>query len=103
MISLDPEFVGNVDLRPKDQRKQNLNEAFGEGRADSEGTAKEKNRARGKNSAMKRYLSRKTKNVIDERTMRMEAIRKKEKEAKEGRKEESKLPPVLSRFERRGD
>jgi U3 small nucleolar RNA-associated protein 7 len=100
MISLDPEFVGNIDLRPKDQRKQNLNEAFGEGRA--EGTVKEKNRAKGKNSAMKRYLRRKTKNVIDERTVRMEAIRKKEKQAKEGR-EESKLPPVLSRFERRGD
>jgi hypothetical protein len=44
---------------------------------------------------MKRYLRRKTKNVMDERTVRMEVIRKKEKEAKGGR-EESRLSPVLS-------
>jgi hypothetical protein len=45
MISLDPEFVGNIDLRPKDERKQNFNEAFGEGRV--EGMVKDKNRAKG--------------------------------------------------------
>src|SRR5277367_3367713 len=40
----------------------------------------EKEKARGKNSAMKRFLRKKTKNIIDERRLRMEALRKKEKE-----------------------
>jgi len=101
MISLDPEFIGNIDLRPKNVRKK----ALEEDRPVEEGDGKEKKKARGKNSAMKRYLRRKTKNVIDERTMRMEAVRKREREEREGRAVAvtKQLPPVLSRFQRRGD
>jgi len=63
-----------------------------------------KDKARGKNSAMKRYLRKRSKNIIDERTLRLEAIRKKEREERERKvngKEEKKLPPVLSRFEKK--
>ena len=65
-----------------------------------------KDKARGKNSAMKRYLRKRSKNIIDERKLRMEAIRKKEKDERERKasgKEENKLPPVLARFEKKND
>jgi U3 small nucleolar RNA-associated protein 7 len=55
---------------------------------------------------MKRFLRKKTKNVIDERRLRMEALRKKEKEERDqktGGKEEQKLPPVLARFEKKSN
>jgi U3 small nucleolar RNA-associated protein 7 len=55
---------------------------------------------------MKRFLRKKTKNIIDERRLRMDALRKKEKEERErktGGKEEKKLPPVLARFEKKSN
>lgn len=106
MISLDPEFIGNIDLRPKEVRRKALEEEDAEerGTGTGMGEGKEKKKAKGKNSAMKRYLRRKTKNVIDERAMRMEAVRKREREEREGKGQvATKLPPVLSRFERKGD
>jgi len=71
-----------------------------------QGEKKDKEKARGKNSAMKRFLRKKTKNIIDERRLRMEALRKKEKEERERKasgKEETKLPPVLARFEKKSN
>ena len=65
-----------------------------------------KDKARGKNSAMKRYLRKRSKNIIDERKLRMEAIRKKENDERERKasgKDENKLPPVLARFEKKND
>ena len=65
-----------------------------------------KHKARGKNSAMKRYLRKRSKNIIDERKLRMEAILKKDKEERQKKvsgKEETKLPPVLARFEKKND
>jgi U3 small nucleolar RNA-associated protein 7 len=65
-----------------------------------------KDKARGKNSAMKRYLRKRSKNIIDERKLRMEAIRKKEKEERERKangNEEIQLPPVLARFTKKND
>lgn len=65
-----------------------------------------KNKARGKNSAMKKYLRKNSKNIIDHRRLRMEEIRKKEEEERKRKasgKEEQKLPPVLARFEKKGD
>jgi U3 small nucleolar RNA-associated protein 7 len=65
-----------------------------------------KDKSRGKNSAMKRYLRKRSKNIIDERKLRMEAIRKKEKEGRERKangKEEIQLPPVLARFAKKND
>jgi U3 small nucleolar RNA-associated protein 7 len=59
---------------------------------------------RGRNSAMKRYLRKHSKNIIDERRMRIEATMKKNKEEKERKvtAKEKKLPPVLARFENAG-
>ena len=65
-----------------------------------------KDKARGKNTAMKRYLRKRSKNIIDERKLRMEAIRKKEREEREREasgKAENKLPPVLARFAKKND
>jgi hypothetical protein len=53
---------------------------------------------------MKRFLRKKTKNIINERRLQMEALRKKEKEERDRKasgKEERKLPPVLARFEKK--
>jgi U3 small nucleolar RNA-associated protein 7 len=55
---------------------------------------------------MKRYLRKRSKNIIDERKLRMEAILKKEKEERQRNisgKEVTKLPPVLARFEKKSD
>jgi U3 small nucleolar RNA-associated protein 7 len=54
---------------------------------------------------MKRFLRKKTKNIIDERRLRMEALRKKEREEREGKTggKEKKLPPVLARFEKKSN
>lgn len=62
-----------------------------------------KEKARGKNSTMKRYLRKRSMNIIDERKARIEAVKKREKERLERNsgKEEKKLPPVLARFERK--
>ena len=64
-----------------------------------------KNKMRGKNSAMKRYLRKRSKNIIDERRLRIEGVMKKEKEERERKaagKEEKTLPPALARFEKKG-
>jgi U3 small nucleolar RNA-associated protein 7 len=63
-----------------------------------------KNRGRGKNSSLRKYLRKKgNKNVIDEHKMRViemrEKQRQKAKEAREGKQEE--LGPALARFARK--
>jgi U3 small nucleolar RNA-associated protein 7 len=98
MISLDPDFIGNMDPRAKESRRKEIDEA-----KEKEKSIEVKNKMRGKNTAAKRHMRKRAKNVIDERSMRLEALRKKEKEAKEGKKQETKLPPVLSIFEKRAD
>jgi U3 small nucleolar RNA-associated protein 7 len=100
MIQLDPDFIGNLDSRSKQVRKRELEEE----KPEEETELKQK--ARGKNSAMKKYLRKRTKNIIDERRFRIEAIQNKQKEERERKangQEEKKLPPVLSRFEKKGD
>lgn len=99
MISLKPDFIGNMDPRSKEVRKREMAED-----KPAEKEAELKNKMRGKNSAAKRYRRKRANNVIDERRLRIEALKKKEKEAREGKAmEESKLPPVLARFEKKGE
>ena len=102
MITLDPETIGKLDPRSKDTRKFEQPETIRE-EGSEEGKLKDKQR--GKNSAMKRYLRKKTKNIIEERKIRLEAMAKKEKELKEGKtgKGDSTLPPVLARFAKKHD
>ena len=97
MISLDPDFIGNMDLRSKEVIMKEMRE--NRPIADEAGVVK--NKMRGKNSAMKRHLRRKAKNVIDERRLKREELLKKEREERERKangEEASKLPPVLANF-----
>jgi U3 small nucleolar RNA-associated protein 7 len=100
MIALDPNFVGNLDLRTDAQR-----------RAERDLDAPEisigdqiRNKARGKNSALKKYLRRqKKKNIIDEKRLQVDEIWK-EQQAKRNAKEKAaqvELGPALSRFARK--
>lgn len=97
MISLDPDFVGNVDLASHEtkMREKDLD------RKPEDRLEELKNRGRGRNSALRR-LQRKRgmKNVIDEHRMRIDDLRKKQMTREEDREEaqKQKLGPALSRF-----
>lgn len=106
MISLDPEFVGNLDAASHEQRQgeKDLDRKTG-ATAEKERIEDLKNRGRGKNSSLRKYLRKKgNKNVIDEHKMRVMELREKQrqkaKEAKEGKQREE-LGPALARFARR--
>ncbi|KAK1986675.1 BING4CT domain-containing protein [Colletotrichum cereale] len=99
MIALDPNFIGNIDLRSDKQRQ-----------ADRDLDAKPlsieeeiKNRARGKNGALKKYLRKqRKKNIIDEKRMKVDEIwEKQQKEKKKNQEVEADLGPALSRFARK--
>ena len=99
-ISLDPDFIGNVDLMSAEQRKaeKDLDKKPVDPIADI------KNRGRGKNSSLRKYLRKKgSKNIIDERRLKIQDLMKaqgdKKKERLKDREEE--LGPALSRFARK--
>ncbi|KAJ9621878.1 putative U3 small nucleolar RNA-associated protein 7 [Taxawa tesnikishii (nom. ined.)] len=101
MISLDPNFIGNLDLASAAQRKkeQDLD------RKPEDPVANLKNRGRGRNSTLRKYLRKKgTKNIIDERRVRIQELRKEQqRREKEKRGErEAQLGPALARFSRKG-
>jgi U3 small nucleolar RNA-associated protein 7 len=99
MISLDPDFIGNMDTRSNAVRKREMED---EQKAEKE--VEVKNKMRGKNTTEKRYRRKRASNVIDERRLRIEAIKRRERMEKEGKKvEEKKLPPVLAMFEKNKD
>jgi U3 small nucleolar RNA-associated protein 7 len=50
---------------------------------------------RGKNSAMKRFLRKKSKNIIDERRLRREAARKRDKDENSSSIEGSKSRRII--------
>ncbi len=100
MIALDPNFVGNLDLRSDAQRKaeRDLDAPITNIAEDI------RNRARGKNGALNKYLRKqRKKNIIDEKRMRIDEMwneqqKKKDKKRKEV---EQDLGPALSRFAKR--
>ena len=97
MISLDPDFIGNMDLRSKDAKMKEIQEH----RPTQGEPSALKNKMRGKNSAMKRHLRKNARNVIDERRLKREEMLKRQKEEREriaSGREEPKLPPVLANF-----
>ncbi|KAI0009320.1 BING4CT-domain-containing protein [Xylariaceae sp. FL0662B] len=97
MIALDPNFIGNLDLRSEKQRQ-----------AEKDLDAKPvdieteiRNRARGKNSAFRRYMRKqRSKNIIDEKKLKVEEIWKEQLAKQEQQQEERKveLGPALARF-----
>ncbi|KAI0843337.1 BING4CT-domain-containing protein [Hypoxylon sp. FL0890] len=100
MIALDPNFIGNLDLRSEKQRQ-----------AEKDLDAKPvdieteiRNKARGKNSALRRYLRKqRAKNIIDEKRLKVdelweEQLQERQKKHKE---KEVELGPALARFARK--
>jgi len=101
MISLDPNFVGNLDLasHEKRMREKDLD------RKSVDKIEQLKDRGRGRNSALRR-LQRKRggKNIIDEQRLRIEELRKKKsaKEQERLKQQEAEYGPALARFARKG-
>jgi len=103
MIALDPTFIGNLDARSEAQRA-----------ADRDLDAKPvdietqiRNKARGKNSALRRYLRKqRAKNVIDEKRLKVDEVWKEYVQQQQGsadkkKEKEVELGPALSRFAKR--
>lgn len=85
MISLDPGDIGNVDRRSAAERlsaaqAQAAQEAAAQKEQDM---LKPRTNVRGKNSAIRRLLRKKTKNVLDERKVRLQSALEHEKKARE--------------------
>ncbi|KAI1408152.1 BING4CT-domain-containing protein [Hypoxylon sp. FL1857] len=97
MIALDPNFIGNLDLRSEKQRQ-----------AEKDLDAKPvdieteiRNRARGKNSALRRYLRKqRAKNIIDEKRLKVDELWKEQLQEREKKQKEKEveLGPALARF-----
>ncbi|KAK9448241.1 WD40-repeat-containing domain protein [Limtongia smithiae] len=111
MIALDPTFIGSIDARAPDERRKALvlettSEADARGAAVADKKLQPKAKMRGKNSALRRYLRKKTKNVVDDRKVRVEAALKKEKAMRETHhrtklglpSRERTFGPALARF-----
>ncbi|TLS24567.1 hypothetical protein PpBr36_08038 [Pyricularia pennisetigena] len=100
MIALDPNFVGNLDLRSEAQRR-----AERDLDAPPEDIADEiRNRMRGKNSALKKYLRKqRKKNIIDEKRLKIEELWKEQQEKRDERHkaQQEELGPALARFARK--
>jgi U3 small nucleolar RNA-associated protein 7 len=101
MISLNPEYIGNLDLLSAEQRKaeKDLDKKPVDPIADI------KNRGRGKNSSLRKYLRKKgSRNIINERRMKIEELRKSQSEKQKQRLNEAaqELGPALGRFARKG-
>lgn len=102
-IALDPDFIGTLDRRGAEQRRREKDlDAPPE---DPLARLKERNRGRGRNSALRRHLRKKGgKNVVDEKRMRLEEMKKERAEKAKNKLIEDKveLGPALARFAKRG-
>lgn len=101
MISLNPDYIGNLDLASAEQRQaeKDLDKKPVDLIADV------KNRGRGKNSSLRNYLRKKgSKNIIDERRVKIEELRKAQGQKQNNRLKavEEELGPALGRFARKG-
>ncbi len=101
MISLNPDFVGNLDLASAAERKK---EADLDRKVEDPVLAL-KNRGRGKNSSLRKHLRKKGKrNVIDEQRVRIEALRDEQNKRVRTKlkRSEEELGPALARFASKG-
>jgi U3 small nucleolar RNA-associated protein 7 len=99
MISLNPNYIGKLDKASGATRTME---------ADSDKKPEDlslvlKNRGRGKNSSLRKYLRKKgRKNIIDERRLKIETMRQEQNKKAGGRlKKEQDLGPALARFVRK--
>lgn len=100
MIALDPNFIGNLDLRSEKQRQADRDLD-----APAVDVAEDvRNRMRGKNSALKKYLRKqRKKNIIDEKRLKVEEMWKEQQERRQEKHKAQKeeLGPALARFARK--
>jgi U3 small nucleolar RNA-associated protein 7 len=102
MISLDPHFIGNLDVVSHEtrQREKDLDRA-----PEEDAVERAKNRGRGRNSALRKMLRKeKGRNIVDERRGRLEELMKK-RDVRAGesvRRQEEAFGPGLARFARKG-
>ncbi|OJJ76570.1 hypothetical protein ASPBRDRAFT_52162 [Aspergillus brasiliensis CBS 101740] len=97
MISLDPNFVGKLNTisDKKNREERDLD------RRPEDPIEKLKNRGRGRNSALRKYLRKKgRRNVIDEKRVKAEMLRKEHaaRHKEKLRSERENLGPALARF-----
>ncbi|KAK4655726.1 putative U3 small nucleolar RNA-associated protein 7 [Podospora pseudocomata] len=100
MIALDPNFIGKLDLRSEEQRKADRDLDA----APVDVVEEMKNRARGKNTALKKYLRKqKKKNIIDDKRLKVEEAIKEMQERKDEKfkDRQEQLGPSLARFARK--
>jgi U3 small nucleolar RNA-associated protein 7 len=97
MISLNPNFIGNINT----VTDQKLREQRDRDAKPEDPIEKLRNRGRGRNSALRKYLRKKGRtNVIDEKRLKAEALQK-ERAAKRKddlQKQKEELGPALARF-----
>ncbi|EJT79229.1 small nucleolar ribonucleoprotein complex subunit [Gaeumannomyces tritici R3-111a-1] len=100
MIALDPNFIGNLDLRSEKQRQADKDLD-----APAVDVAEEiRNKMRGKNSALKKYLRKqRKKNIIDEKRLKVEEIWKEQQDKRQEKHkaQQEELGPALARFARK--
>lgn len=100
-ISLNPDFIGNLDLASAEQRKKEKDLD----RPAEDPISKLRNRGRGKNSSLRKYLRKKgSKNIIDERRLRIQDMMKaqQKRDRTDLQEKQEELGPALARFARRG-
>lgn len=98
-ISLDPNFVGSLDLASAETRKREKDLDH----RPEDPLVKLKDRGRGRNSALRKHLrKRSSKNVIDDKRLRIEEMMKQQRAKDKNRVERQKedFGPALSRFAR---
>ncbi|KAI4126534.1 MAG: hypothetical protein LQ338_003690 [Usnochroma carphineum] len=105
MISLNPDYIGRLDLASAAQRRkeQDLDRMP----EDPLKSLKEKARGRGKNSSLRKYLRKKgVKNVVDEKRLQVDELRKQRDREARGvfkKRKREELGPALGRFVRKDD
>ncbi|KAJ5105790.1 U3 small nucleolar RNA-associated protein 7 [Penicillium alfredii] len=97
MIALDPNIIGRLDTinNEKVQQRRNLDYK------PEDPMEKLKNRGRGRNSALRKYMRKKgRRNVIDEKRLKAEALRKEHASRSKDKLEQERqdLGPALARF-----
>ena len=101
MIALDPNTIGRLDTASDAQRKKERDLD----RKEEDPLDKiDKNRGRGKNSSLRKYLRKRGgRNIVDEHKVRVQELRKEQQvKAKEARGEKAMvLGPALGRFARK--
>lgn len=113
MISIDPNFVGQLDLASPEQRRKEAAAPAPAASSDRAATAgtdgqkdeleKLKDRGTGRNSALRKHLRKaKAKDIIDERRLRIEALWEEQKLNKKQKADErqQEVGPALARFVR---